>query len=178
MLQPYRDFSPQGALWAWMGISYPYNLFTGLAESVPGILLLFRRTKLLGAALGAAALANVVVINFAYDVPVKLYSSHLLLMALFLIGFDARRLADLFLLHRAVPPADLGTYSSAPSLRVARAVIKTVVVAAAISVPLIVSWTYAKQFGDRVDRPPLYGIYRVDTFVRNRDSVPSVLSLV
>jgi len=48
-----------------------------------GMLLLFRRTVTLGAIASAAALLNIVLLNFCYDVPVKLYSAHLLLMALF-----------------------------------------------------------------------------------------------
>jgi hypothetical protein len=40
-------------------------------------------------------LANIVALTFCYDVPVKLYSSHLLLMAVFLVAPDLRRLLNL-----------------------------------------------------------------------------------
>jgi hypothetical protein len=52
-----------------------------------------------------------------------------------------------------------------------RRVVKTAVVAGAIGIPLLASWRYAAQFGDRAVRPPLYGVYEVDSFVRNGDTV-------
>ena len=75
------------------------------AEMIAGLLLTFRRTALLGALLCAAAMANVVMLNFSYDVPVKLYSSHLLAMGVFLTLPDLRRLANLFVLNRPVEAA-------------------------------------------------------------------------
>ena len=56
-------------------------------------------------------LANVVALNYCYDVPVKLYSTNLLLMSVFLMAPDLRRLFTLLLLNRATEPRDL----SAPS---------------------------------------------------------------
>jgi len=103
----YGDSSPMGLLWTFMGYSGAYNVFTGGAEVVGGLLLLWRRTTMLGALVLVAVMANVVMLNFCYDVPVKLYSSHLLLMSVFLVGPDLRRLVDVLVLHRptAPPPA-------------------------------------------------------------------------
>src|SRR5689334_14063011 len=83
LMQPYGDSSPMGLLWTFMGASVAYNVFTGLGELVGGLLLVFRRTTLLGALVCIGVMANVVMLNFSYDVPVKLYSTHLLLMAVF-----------------------------------------------------------------------------------------------
>ena len=47
--------------------------------------------------LSAAAMANVVALNFCYDVPVKLYSVQLLLEALIIAAPDLRQVARLFL---------------------------------------------------------------------------------
>jgi hypothetical protein len=94
LTRTYGESSPMALLWIFMGYSRPYNVFTGLAEVVGGVLLFGRRTATLGALLTVAVMANVAALNFCYDVPVKLYSSHLLLMALFLLAPDARRLGD------------------------------------------------------------------------------------
>jgi hypothetical protein len=94
-------------LWTFMGYSLPYNIFTGLAESVGGALLFFRRTTLAGALVLVAVMTNVVMLNFCYDVPVKLYSSVLLAHAGFLVAPDAIRLVRL-LLARAAPRTWLG----------------------------------------------------------------------
>jgi uncharacterized membrane protein YphA (DoxX/SURF4 family) len=99
----YGDKSPMGVLWTFMGASMPYTIFGGLGEVLGGALLLWRRTATLGALVSAAVLTNVVVLNFCYDVPVKLYSSQLLLMAIIIAGPQLKRVVAA-VLGRAAPP--------------------------------------------------------------------------
>ena len=172
LVEPFGEFSPMGVVWSWMGVSYAYNLFAGLAEMTSGFLLFFRRTTMLGALLAIAVMGNVVVINFAYDVPVKLYSSHLLLMAIFLVAPDAKRLIDACLLNRAIPAADLGWTLSSKRGRFGVGVFKTALVLTAVASPLWQSWGYRKQIATH---PPLYGIWEVDSFVRGHEALPPVL---
>jgi uncharacterized membrane protein YphA (DoxX/SURF4 family) len=97
--QTYGDSSPMGLLWTFMGHSQPYSMFGGIAETVGGLLLLWRRTSVIGALACAAVMTNVVMLNFCYDVPVKLFSSQLLLCAV-LIGLPhAHRVSKALLGH-------------------------------------------------------------------------------
>jgi hypothetical protein len=48
--------------------------------------LLFRKTKTFGSLVCITVLMNIVAMNFCYDVPVKLFSSNLLLMAKLLVS--------------------------------------------------------------------------------------------
>ncbi len=98
LTETYGESSPMGLLWTFMGASVAYTKFCGMAEVLGGLLLLFRRTTTIGALVAVGALSNVVMLNFCYDVPVKLYSTHLLLMALFLLIPDAAALTRFFLL--------------------------------------------------------------------------------
>ena len=50
-------------------------------------------------------MSNVVMLNFAYDVPVKLLSAHIVLMCLYLAMPDMRALFDFFVRNRAAAPA-------------------------------------------------------------------------
>jgi hypothetical protein len=68
-----------------MGYSTAFTFFGGCAELLPAVFLLFRRTALLGSLLAFAVMLNIVMLNFCYDVPVKLYSLNLLLLSMFLI---------------------------------------------------------------------------------------------
>jgi len=86
MLEAIGDQSPMGLLWNFMGASAPYTIFGGLGELIGGLLLTNRRTALLGALISAAVMSQVVMLNFSYDVPVKIYSSELLLTARVLIA--------------------------------------------------------------------------------------------
>ena len=83
-----------------MGASESYTMFVGFAEMISGILLFPRKTSTLGALMSIGVLSNVVALNFSYDVPVKLYSSHLLAMAIFVLLPEARRLANFFIFNR------------------------------------------------------------------------------
>jgi len=99
LIQPFGDASPMGLLWTFMGASAAYNVFTGAGEMLGGLLVTTRRTTTLGALVIVAVMSNVTMLNFAYDVPVKLFSMHLLAMAIFLLLPDLRRLANVLVLN-------------------------------------------------------------------------------
>jgi hypothetical protein len=120
LVQPFGDASPMGLLWTFMGASAAYTIFTGIGELTAGLLLTMRRTVLLGALVTAGVMTHVVMLNFAYDVPVKIYSSQLLLGALVIAAPDARRLFDFFL---RTPE---GPLFSQRKLRIAAAVLAAV----------------------------------------------------
>ena len=72
-----------GLLWTFMGASESYTIFSGISEMAGGLLVTARRTTLLGALVCIGVLGNIVMLNFSYDVPVKLLSCHLFAMAMF-----------------------------------------------------------------------------------------------
>jgi len=163
LMQPFGDFSPMGILWAFMGASASYNVFAGLAEMIPGLLLTARRTALLGALLSIAVMSNVVMLNFSYDVPVKLYSCHLLAMGLFLIAADLRRLAGLFLFGRAVEPAAYRPLWRGTWFRHGALVLRTVLVLLCVGFYLNFSYDNRREYGDYASPgSPLHGIWNVE----------------
>lgn len=97
---PLGQLTPMRLAWLYIGYSKPYEIFLGLGEALGATLLLFRRTTELGAVLLVVVLANVVMVNFCYDIPVKLYSSFYLLLS-FYLGWPAlKRLILETLFHR------------------------------------------------------------------------------
>jgi hypothetical protein len=161
LLQPIGDASPMGLLWTFMGASLAYNVFTGLGEVAGGLLLATRRTTLLGSLVCIGVLANVVMLNFSYDVPVKLFSTHLLAMAVFLAAPDARRLARFFVLNAPVEPAVLvPLLPRATPHRVALA-LRTVAFAAAAVLFLFQSHQQRSQFQSSLGQGPLAGLWDV-----------------
>jgi hypothetical protein len=95
-LEPLRNFSPMGMLWASIGISPAYEVFTGCAELAGGFLLVFPRTVTLGALVCLADAIQVFVLNMTYDVCVKLFAFHLIVISLLLLVPDLRQLFKLF----------------------------------------------------------------------------------
>ena len=102
--QPLGEFSPMGLLWVFMASSTLYTMFSGAVEVAGALCLLFRRTATLGALIVFGAMVNVTMLNFAYDVPVKIFSIYLLLMTAYIAAPDVRRLVDVLLLNRATTP--------------------------------------------------------------------------
>lgn len=165
LLQPYGQSSPMGLLWTFMGASAPYTIFAGLAELIPGLLLTLRRTALLGAVMSIAVMTNVVLLNFCYDVPVKLFSSHLVLMGLFLVLPHAGRLADLFLFNRPVEPVVHRPLFQRRGLDLAAKGLATVLVLVFTTYSLYSSYQGSKAYGDLAPKPPLYGVWNVEELV-------------
>lgn len=176
LLQPFGDASPMGLLWTFMGASKSYNVFSGAAEMLGGLLLTLRRTTLLGALVSAAVMANVVMLNFSYDVPVKLYSLHLLAMALFLALPDARRLADLFLWNRPAPPARIEPLFGRRWIHRGTLGLRTLAIAAYVAWAVYGSYQAMKSYGDLSPKPPLYGIWNVDEMTVDGRVKPPLLT--
>jgi uncharacterized membrane protein YphA (DoxX/SURF4 family) len=111
---PLGEASPMGLVWRFMGSSAPYAIIAGLLEFIGGLLLLFPRTSPAGALFLLPVLGNVVLLNFCYDVPVKLGSTHYFLIALVLSAPSLRTVFELLVLRRPVAPPDLGTAWDSP----------------------------------------------------------------
>ena len=159
----FGDASPMGLLWRFMGHSPAYTWFTGLAEILAGALLFSRRTSTLGALVAAGVMANVVMLNFCYDVPVKLYSSQLLTAALFLAAADLRRIVDVFVLNRPAAAADLSLPSLGRRMRVVRGVAKVgalVVVGGSAALQAVA----VEEMLALKNPSPLRGVYEVEAF--------------
>jgi hypothetical protein len=74
-------------------------------EMVAVVLLCVRRTATLGALLCLAVMSNVMLLNYAYDVPVKLYATMIVLSAAVLVLYDVPRLLAVFVTNRSTAPA-------------------------------------------------------------------------
>jgi len=103
LMTTYGQSTPMHLLWAFMGASKSYNFFAGGMEVLGGILLIVPRLTLLGSLVSIAAVTQVFVLNMCYDVPVKLYSFHLLVMGTILAAPDLPRLARVLVFNRPVP---------------------------------------------------------------------------
>jgi hypothetical protein len=164
LIQRFGDASPMGLLWTFMGASVAYNIFSGAAEMMGGLLLTTRRTALLGALVSAGAMANVVMLNFAYDVPVKIYSTQLLLEAIVIALPDLPRLFNFFIRNRAIAPAPLPRLTQRRGLEIAGIIVRTLAVVAVVVMSVVQVRQNLRMFNGPGNRSPLYGIWRVDDF--------------
>jgi uncharacterized membrane protein YphA (DoxX/SURF4 family) len=162
LLEPSGNLSPMGVLWFSIGASRAYEIFTGCAEMLGGILLIVPRTTMFGALVCLADTILVFVLNMTYDVPVKLFSFHLILMALFLLAPEFQRLANFFFLSRAAGP------STQPQLfgtgRANRGALAVQIIFGIWLVGMNVygSWRDWYTYGGARPKSPLYGIWNVE----------------
>jgi hypothetical protein len=92
LVNPVGNLSPTDLLWTFVGASTPYQMFTGWAEVAAGVLLVVPQTAIVGALIALADMIQVLALNASYDVGLKQISFHLILIALFLLAADAKRL--------------------------------------------------------------------------------------
>jgi len=92
------DVTPGKLYWITTGASTPFQIFSGLFETIGAVLLLFRRTVVLGACLLLTIMVTVVMINIGYDAGVQMKSIVITLLVLFLLTRHMNRILR-FLLY-------------------------------------------------------------------------------
>lgn len=164
LLERYGDLSPMGVLWASIGASRAYEIVAGCAELLGGTLLVFPSTTMLGALVCLADATEVFLLNMSYDVPVKLLSFHMILLSLFLLAPDAKRLANFFLRDRPAPSSSRQPlFRSARKNRIAFAV-QVLAGVFLIGANLYGAVSESRVYGAGSPKSPLYGIWTVQNF--------------
>ncbi len=165
------DMSPMGLLWTFMGHSGPYTFVAGLAEIVGAVLLFWRRTSLLGALVLAGVLVNIVLLNFCYDVPVKLFSTELLLVTIALIYPHRWRLLGAVLGYGA-PPMPLRPRISFLGERM-RGIAKYSFISVVLVTCVVM---YSERHALRPAPSAIHGVWSVETFVLDGVEHPPLLT--
>ncbi|HEY2384681.1 MAG TPA: hypothetical protein VGK48_26190 [Terriglobia bacterium] len=163
LVTPVGNLSLSNILWTSIGAAPAYEVFTGCAEMLGGILLLTSRTTTLGALICLADMSQVFVLNMTYDIGLKQISLHLILLALFLLGSEFHRLATFFFFpdRAAGSSTQQHLFKSAARNRIAVAV-QVFLGIYLIGIQAYANWTYWHAEGDKSPRSPLYGIWKVD----------------
>lgn len=163
LTETYGESSPMGLLWNFMGYSTAFNMFTGLAEAIGGFLLLFRTTTTFGSLMCMTVLSNIVALNFCFDIPVKIYSANLLLMAVFIAMPDMYRLINFFFRNKAVPAVNMQPKFFKRWIKISWISIKFLLIAGVIYSTVSQVWGGYKTYGDdAIQKNPLFGIYNVE----------------
>jgi hypothetical protein len=165
-----------GVLWSSVGASHPYEIAAGCIELLGGFLLFIPRTVTLGALISLADMSYVFLLNMTYDVPVKLFSLHLILLSLLFLAPEFRRLANFFFLNRTAEPT-----LQTPLFRTARAnrialIVQTLFALWLIGVIARTTSDGWKTYGPGRPKSALYGIWNVDQFTLDNQTHPPLLT--
>jgi uncharacterized membrane protein YphA (DoxX/SURF4 family) len=162
LVEPYGNFSPMGVLWYSIGASPAYESFVGSAELFGGILLFFPRTAILGAMICLADVVEVFMLNMCYDVPVKLFSFHLILMSLVLLAPEMPRLARFFLSDRELTARARPDLFASPRKNRIAFWAQVVLAIAIVSNYVYNDYQSWYRYGAGSPKSPLYGIWNIE----------------
>ncbi|MBC2846563.1 hypothetical protein [Winogradskyella flava] len=170
LIEPYGESSPMGLAWTFLGFSKGYNMFMGIAELLAG-LLLFRKTMTFGAFLTLMTAMNIMAVNYFYDIPVKIVSTHLVIMTLFLLIPNIKRLTLFFFTDINTKLKVIKRPNFKKGLNIAMNSLKAVLVGYVIIYGFIETLDAQKQYGSKAPKPDLYGVYEVTDFIINGDTI-------
>ncbi len=111
--EPNILFTPFGQLdkdilyWSTIGKSYSYNVFLGLIEIFPGILLLNSKTRKLGAFIAFGVLINVLMVNISYQIEVKILSSFLVFLSICILASFWKEFLGFFFQNKSIPNKEI-----------------------------------------------------------------------
>jgi hypothetical protein len=172
---PLGDFLPMRLSWMFIGYSTPYQVFSGLAEVMAALLLIWRRTATLGALVAFGVMVNVAMLNLSYDIPVKIYSIHLCIISAYLVWQERSRLLNFFVLNRPAAPSSLFQHSFPKRwMRISRIVAKVLFVLLGMGGVVMGAVSYRQQVNEESKKvlPPVKpGMYQVELFVKNGDTL-------
>jgi hypothetical protein len=176
LLEPYGNFSPMGVIWYSIGAAPGYERFIGFMEVLGGTLLLLPWTALLGSLTTLGVTIGVFLVNMTYDVPVKQFAFHLVLMSLFLIAPYYQRLLGFLVLNKPVASYEPPRFGRSANAR------RNWMVAQVVFTICALSWeTYGgtqgwKAYGGGAPKSPLFGIWDIDSMSINGELHPPLLT--
>lgn len=100
----FADFAEKKLYWSHVGVSFDYTVFLGFAEIIPGLLLLHRKSAVLGAALAAVVTFNICIANHAYDAGVSVPAAYFAIIGIFAAWYDLPKIWNLLVSEKDVAP--------------------------------------------------------------------------
>ena len=176
LLQPVGEMSPMGLAWTFMGHSMAYNIFLGALEIFGGFLLLNRKTVTFGAFVVFGVMLNVAFMNFTYDIPVKLFSTNLVLMSLILLIADKQRILNFFIRNKEVKEKQYVTYIKNKSLLKVISFFKKAVQIIVVILVFAQCFIQFKVTAQLKSKSELYGIWEANLFIKQNDTLPLLLT--
>ena len=172
LMQTVGELSPIGLAWTYFGYSKGYNIFVGIME-ILSVLLLFRRTVILGALITMAVSINIMTVNYFFDVPVKMISTVLFALSLFLLLPHIKPLYNLFLRGKSVRIKKIRRPKFNKSWKnIMLIVIKIAVISVFATQQIFGLLNRQKLINRYLKKSPLYGIYQIENSRDLRTTIP------
>lgn len=169
-VRPLGTITTGQSMWTWLGYSPIFEFFAGLNEMVGAILLLFRRTTLLGALLILPVMAYVTALDTTFHVGPGAYAALYGVGALYLVAREWRRLAKVFFSGKPSSPLPSKRLWGSRRMVLAGRGLWVVVVLFTVRGFVFPHVMNQVDIGGR--QSPLCGVYQVDSFVSDGRVLP------
>ena len=164
LVTPAGDMTLSALLWTTIGSAPAYQIASGCAEVLAGVLLLLPWTVTLGAVLALVSLLQVLLLNLTFDIGVKLVTMHLIALAVILLAPVGRELAVVLV---RLPPSlvpSFGGPRKADTTSTSRiAIILPIALGAyLLAMQTWINWSFWEVGGGGRPKSVLYGIWNVE----------------
>lgn len=155
--------------WSTLGTSRFYSISMGIIEVVTAILILFKRTRILGLLISIGVFVNIILINFGFDISVKTFSIFLMLVTLFSVYPNLKMLINFLVFQRREQLTHTNqAIVSNPFLKIW---IKFIVVGL-LFLQILFPYFQSQNFNDDLQpRPFLHGAYQVNQIIVKTDTL-------
>ena len=145
--KPLREVSGFWLTWYYFGYSALYGGFVAAVQIIPAIMLLFRKTTLLGSAILFGVIGNIILIDVAYSINLgaTLVATVLEVCLGFLLWQHRKEIADLFWNR---PNSILGAVDDGRLQQIGKYAVRALV----IVVPFVFTW-YIANYNNRLPTP-------------------------
>ncbi len=176
LVQPVGEMSPMGLAWTFMGHSMAYNIFLGGLEILGGCFLLYRRTTLLGSMLVFGIMMHISFMNLTYDIPVKLFSIHLVAMSIILLFIHRKRIIGFFFTNETIRKEYYTTHvHNSMLVKGSKFIKKTIIIMVTLAI-IIQCFITFKATEQLRSKSALRGIWETELFIKDLDTIPALLT--
>ena len=170
------DYWPQKLAWNYMGYSKTFQIFCGLGEVIGGLLLFWRRTTLVGSLVLIPIITTVFMMNISFDIDVKTESFSYLLMSMFLLFPYRRQLLNPFIKNNVSETVYYSVAIKNAFPGKALFILKYCFIVMIVAANILSNQQNIEKYRNPNKRSPLYGIYNVQHFIRNHDTIPLLIT--
>lgn len=165
---PFGHLGRDTLYWSTMGTSRFFSVSMGIIEGVTALLILYKRTRVLGLLFAIGVLIQILLINFGFDVSVKTFSSLLLLSALFAMAPFLKTIYNFLVLRQQ---QQLAFGYSISSRKYALHMVKFTVISG-MFIAVLLPYVEANNFNDdNQERLFLHGVYIVENVIKGKDTL-------
>lgn len=173
LMMPLHEMSPMSLAWTYFGYSKGFNIFVGCVE-IASVLLLFRKTMVLGALITLATGINIMSVNYFYDVPVKIVSTIIVIFSIILLAPNLKSFWNYFILGRSTQlKKSMRPLSRKKWLNTCTHYAKYMIITIFLMLHAFILWNRMRAIEVLNNKSPLYGIYKIERITTNPKALPT-----